>query len=170
MSRSDLIDFSMVGVNLSGRSVGDRAFHRQAIALLQAAGPDLCSRLSFEVTETAAVANMTDASLFIEHLHSLGVRVALDDFGAGATSFAYLRTIKADILKIDGQFVQGLLTDDLSQVTIRCFVDSAKVLGMSTVAEYVDHPALLDMVRDLGVDFAQGFLLGKPELFTADTP
>ena len=158
----DLSDLATVSINLSGKSVGDRAFHRQVTLLLQEAGPDICQRLSLEVTETAAFANIADASLFIEQVHALGVRVALDDFGAGATSFGHLKSLKVDCLKIDGQFVQSLLTDPLSQVAVRSFVDIARVLRVPTVAEFVDHPDLLAAVGDLGIDYAQGYLLGKP--------
>jgi diguanylate cyclase len=159
----DLSPIDTFSLNLSGRSIGDRAFHRHAVALLDAAGPAICSRLSLEITETAAVANIADASYFIEQVHALGVRVALDDFGAGAASFGYLRALKVDSLKIDGQFVKGLQTDPISNVTVRCFIELARIMGIPTVAEFVDHPDILAAVVALGVDFAQGFLISKPQ-------
>jgi EAL domain-containing protein (putative c-di-GMP-specific phosphodiesterase class I) len=168
-SRADRAEFALISVDLSGRSVGDRMFHRHVLDLLRAAGPDICSRLMLEVTKTAAVTSIADATVFVEQIHELGVKVALDDFGAGATSFGYLRSLKADFLKIDGQFIQGLLSDEVSQVTVRCFVEIAKVLGIATVAEFVDQPALLEQVRAQGIDFAQGFLLGMPEPFVGGT-
>lgn len=153
----------MLCINLSGQSIGDRAFHRQAVDMLKDAGEVICAKICIEITETAAVTNLSDASLFIEQVSVLGVRVALDDFGAGASSFGYLKNLAVDILKIDGQFIKDLMDDPLDDVAIRCFVDVAKVCGLKTVAEFVDKPAVLKRVHELGIDYAQGFLLHKPE-------
>ena len=151
-----------LSVNLSGQSVGDRAFHRWAIDILTEAGPEVCRSLCFEITETAAVTNLGDAALFIEQVRSVGVRVALDDFGAGASSFGYLKTLPVDYLKIDGQFIRDLTTDPLDEAAVRCFADVARVVGVKTVAEFVDQPAILDKLRVIGIDFAQGFLIHHP--------
>ena len=150
-------------INLSGQSIGDRAFHRHAIEMLASLGRVICAKLCLEITETAAVTNMADAVLFVEQVRALGVRMALDDFGAGASSFGYLKTLPVDILKIDGQFVKGLNNDPLSEAAVRCFVDVAKVTGLKTVAEFVDTTEILARLREIGVDYAQGFLLHKPE-------
>lgn len=150
-------------INLSGQSIGDRAFHRQAVELLHAAGGDICRRICLEITETAAITNMADATLFVEQVRALGVRMALDDFGAGTSSFGYLKQIKVDLLKIDGQFIKDLLEDPLDGAAVRSFVDVARVIGVKTVAEHVDRQAVLDHLRVIGVDFAQGYLLHKPE-------
>ena len=150
-------------VNLSGQSVGDRAFHRWAIEMLSDAGQEVCRRLCFEITETAAVTNLADAALFIEQVRAVGVRVALDDFGAGASSFGYLKSMPVDLLKIDGQFIRDLVTDPLDQAAVRCFVEVAKVLGLKTVAEFVDQPEVFARLRLIGVDYAQGYLLHRPE-------
>lgn len=150
-------------INLSGQSVGDRAFHRQAIATLAEAGSAVCRRICLEITETAAVTNMTDAAIFIDQVRTLGVRIALDDFGAGASSFGYLKTLKVDLLKIDGSFVRDLMDDPLDDAAVRCFVDVARVVGVKTVAEFVDRADVLQRVREIGVDYAQGFLLHRPE-------
>jgi diguanylate cyclase (GGDEF)-like protein/PAS domain S-box-containing protein len=152
----------LLSINLSGQSIGDRAFHRQAIEMLQAAGPALCGRLCLELTETAAVTNLADAAVFIEQVRVLGVRVALDDFGAGASSFGYLKTLGVDLIKIDGQFIRDLIDDPLDAAAVRCFVEVARVLGVGTVAEFVDRPEVLQRVRELGIDHAQGFLLHRP--------
>jgi diguanylate cyclase (GGDEF)-like protein/PAS domain S-box-containing protein len=151
-----------LSVNLSGQSIGDRAFHRYAMDLLGAAGESVCSRLCLEITETAAVTNIADAAVFVKNVKALGVHTALDDFGSGASSFGYLKALPVDFLKIDGQFIQRLLDDRLNQAAVRCFVEVASVVGVKTVAEFVDGPRLLEMVRSLGVDFAQGFLLHRP--------
>jgi len=152
-----------MSINLSGQSIGDRAFHRDAIALLKDAGRSACERICLEITETAAVTNMADASIFAAQARALGVRIALDDFGAGASSFGYLKTLPVDILKIDGQYIKDLLLEPLHDVTVRCFVDVAGVVGVKTVAEFVDKPAVLARIREIGIDFAQGFLLHRPE-------
>ena len=151
-----------LSVNLSGQSVGDRAFHGWALALLAGAGDALCRRLCLEITETAAVAHMAEAAHFVTELRALGVHVALDDFGAGASSFGYLKRLPVDYLKIDGQFIRELLTDPLNDAAVRCFVDVARVVGVQTVAEFVDQPAVLARLGELGVDFAQGYLLHRP--------
>ena len=107
--------------------------------------------------------NIADAANFIEQSRVLGVRIALDDFGAGASSFGYLKNLNVDILKIDGQFITGLIDDPLDDVAVRCFVDVAQVLGLKTVAEFVKSPEILERTKKLGVDYAQGFLLHQPE-------
>ncbi len=159
----DLSRVNTLCLNVSGQSIGDRAFHRQAIAALGAAGSGVCERLCLEITETAAATNMADAVAFIEQMRLLGVRIALDDFGAGASSFGYLKSLAVDMLKIDGQFIRDLLEDPLDDAAVRCFVDVARVVGVKTVAEFVDRPEVLARVRELGIDFAQGFLLHRPE-------
>ncbi len=162
MNGAKIESIDMLCVNLSGQSVGDRAFHRWAIGVLEEAGPAICRRLCVEITETAAVTNLADASIFIHQIRKVGVRVALDDFGAGASSFGYLKTMPVDFLKIDGQFVRDLVSDRLDQAAVRCFVDVASMLGIKTVAEYVDDPDVLATLRGMGVDLAQGFLIHRP--------
>jgi diguanylate cyclase (GGDEF)-like protein len=163
MNEAESLDpIATICVNLSGQSVGDRAFHRWAIAMLSEAGDRICSRLCLEITETAAITNLADAALFIEKVRGIGVRVALDDFGAGASSFGYLKTMPVDFLKIDGQFVRDLVTDTLDEAAVRCFADVAAVVGMKTVAEFVDNQAVLDKLRRMGIDYGQGYLIHKP--------
>ncbi len=159
----DLTALNTLCINLSGQSVGDRAFHRHAIDSLTEAGSAVCQRVCLEITETAAVTNMADAAIFIEEVRALGVRVALDDFGAGASSFGYLKTLKVDLLKIDGSFIRDVIDDPLAAAAVRCFVDVARVVGVKTVAEFVDRPEVLARVREIGINYAQGFLLHRPE-------
>ena len=158
----DASRIELLSVNLSGQSVGDRTFHRWALDLLAKAGPRLCGALCLEITETAAVTNIADAAVFIDQVRACGVKVALDDFGAGAASFGYLKTLRVDTLKIDGQFVRDLVEDPLDEVAVRCFADVAKVMGLTTVAEFVDKPAVLERLLAMEVDFAQGYLLHEP--------
>lgn len=159
----DITTLHTLCINLSGQSIGDRAFHRHAIDALTAAGSTVCKRICLEITETAAVTNIADAAIFVDSVRALGVRVALDDFGAGASSFGYLKTLAVDLLKIDGQFIKDLIDDPLDDAAVRSFVDVARVVGLKTVAEFVDRPEILQRVREIGIDYAQGFLLHKPE-------
>ncbi|MGH8595184.1 MAG: EAL domain-containing protein, partial [Gammaproteobacteria bacterium] len=159
----DLDSVETLCINVSGQSVGDRVFHRHAIETLSEAGTAVCQRICLEITETAAVTNPADAALFIAQVRKLGVRIALDDFGAGASSFSYLKTLPVDLLKIDGQFITDLLDDPLDDVAVRCFVDVARVIGVKTVAEFVERREVLEQLRLIGVDYAQGFLLHRPE-------
>jgi EAL domain-containing protein (putative c-di-GMP-specific phosphodiesterase class I) len=159
----DLSGLSSLGVNLSGQSVGDRAFHRQALEILGDAGEAVCRRLCLEITETVAVTNMADAAVFVEQVRARGIRVALDDFGAGASSFGYLKSLSVDVIKIDGRFIRDVVDDPLDEAAVRGFVDVARVVGVRTVAEFVDRPAVLERVKALGIDFAQGYLLHEPQ-------
>jgi diguanylate cyclase (GGDEF)-like protein/PAS domain S-box-containing protein len=152
-----------LSVNLSGQSVGDRSFHAWANEMLAVAGKDVCGKLCLEVTETAAVTNLADATVFIQGVRAAGVKVSLDDFGAGASSFGYLKSLPVDFLKIDGQFIRNLVSDAMDETTVRCFSDVAKLLNIKTVAEFVDKEELLVRLRDIGIDYAQGFLLHRPE-------
>jgi diguanylate cyclase (GGDEF)-like protein/PAS domain S-box-containing protein len=157
---SDRIEY--LSVNLTAASIGDRDFHGWLLATLSAAGPAMCSKLCFDVTESAAVTSLADASLFIGQVRALQVRVALDDFGAGASAFGYLKMLPVDFLKIDGQFVSSVTDSALDEVTVRCFVDVAKALGVETVAEMVATPAVFERLRELGIDYVQGFLVHHP--------
>jgi diguanylate cyclase (GGDEF)-like protein/PAS domain S-box-containing protein len=161
--RADDSEINMLFINLSGQSVGDSSFHAHACEIFRQAGSAICEKVCLEITETAAITNMADASLFITQLNQLGVKVALDDFGAGAASFGYLKHLNIDILKIDGQFISDLLDDPLDDVAVRFFIEVARVLNLKTVAEFVDKPEVLARIKELGIDYAQGFLLHKPE-------
>ncbi len=159
----DLSGLSSLSVNLSGQSIGDRAFHRQVMEILGDAGEAVCRRLCLEITETVAVTNIADAAAFVEQVRALGIRVALDDFGAGASSFGYLKSLSVDVIKIDGRFIRDVVDDPLDEAAVRGFVDVARVVGVRTVAEFVDRPAVLERVKELGIDFAQGHLLHRPQ-------
>lgn len=161
-SLDDVSSINTLCINLSGQSIGDRAFHAHAIETLKEAGNKLCEVICIEITETATVTNMADASIFVQQIRQLGVRVALDDFGAGASSFGYLKTLKVDMLKIDGQYIRAMLSDPLDDSAVRCFVDVARILGISIVAEQVETDETLKHVSFLGINYAQGFLLHKP--------
>ncbi|MEE9321349.1 MAG: EAL domain-containing protein [Granulosicoccus sp.] len=159
---SENMNLDRLWINLSGQSVGDKRFQAETLTQLQTAGPAICHSLCFEITETAAVVNISDTIMFINALKKLNVKVALDDFGAGASSFGYLKTLPVDYLKIDGQFVRNLTTDPLDKAAVRSFIEVAQVMGIKTVAEFVETPDVLAQLRIMGVDYAQGWLLHKP--------
>jgi diguanylate cyclase (GGDEF)-like protein len=155
--------FASLAVNVSALTLQDTAFHEEARGLLTALGPQRARALCLEITETAVITQLTPAATFIAQMRALGARVALDDFGAGASSFGYLKALPVDVLKIDGQFVRQLLSDRLDQVAVRSFIDVARTLGLTTVAECVETAEVLAELGRLGVDFVQGFLLHRPQ-------
>lgn len=157
----------LVCINLSGQSVGDPSFQQFAVERLEAAGAAVAGRLCFEISESFAAASLAEAVRFIDRVRALGVRVALDDFGAGASSFGYLKSMKVDFLKIDGQFIRNLVEDPLSDVAVRSFCAAARVMGVRTVAEFVERPELMPRLAEIGVDYAQGFLIHEPEPLVA---
>lgn len=161
LAESGTDGLARVAINCSGQSVGDRAFHRHVIQSIRDSGvpPQV---LCIEITETAAVTNLADAAHFIEALRALGVTVALDDFGSGVASYGYLKSLRVDKLKIDGQFVRGVLDGALEAAAIRSFVDVAGVLGIATVAEQIESAEVAERLRGMGVDYGQGFHFHRP--------
>jgi EAL domain-containing protein (putative c-di-GMP-specific phosphodiesterase class I) len=121
------------------------------------------ARVIFEITETAAIANIAKAREFSDQLAKLGCRFALDDFGAGFGSFYYLKHVRFDILKIDGEFVRDACATRTDRLVIQAVVAIARGLGKETVAEHVGDDATVALLRDLGVDYGQGYFLGKPQ-------
>jgi diguanylate cyclase (GGDEF)-like protein/PAS domain S-box-containing protein len=148
-------------VNLAGPSLNDTKLLRLIESELARQHVDPC-RLIFEVTETAAVANIPLARRFAERLMALGCRFALDDFGAGFGSFYYLKHLPFDYLKIDGEFVSGCLANRTDQLVIEAVVRIARGLGKETIAEFVETPELEAFLREQGIDYAQGFHIGRP--------
>ena len=153
-----------LSINLSTQAIGDPAFQRQALDLLGQADPAVCRCLALEFSEAAVITHLPDAARFAVQLRALGVRVILDDFGAAGASFAYLRSLQVDQLKIDTRLTRRLTEDALDEAAVRCCVDVARVLGVPTVAKAVEQPAVLARLRQIGVGLAQGFLLHRPQL------
>jgi EAL domain-containing protein (putative c-di-GMP-specific phosphodiesterase class I) len=120
------------------------------------------SRICFEVTETAAIRNLNQAKQLIEELKTRGCRFALDDFGSGLSSFAYIKYLPVDYLKIDGSFVADLEHDPTANAMVSAINEMGHVLGMKTVAEHVENDTTLELIRQIGVDYVQGYALGKP--------
>jgi diguanylate cyclase (GGDEF)-like protein len=148
-------------INLSGQSLGDDeilAFIEEEI--LQSGVPASC--ICFEVTESAAVGNLAKAQAFLERLHELGCSIALDDFGAGLSSFAYLKNFKVDLLKIDGSFIRDITENRISESMVAAITQVAKVMELETIAEYVENDKTRNLLKELGVDYAQGHVSGKP--------
>jgi EAL domain-containing protein (putative c-di-GMP-specific phosphodiesterase class I) len=121
------------------------------------------ARLIVEVTETAAISDMGRAKAFCEGVQTLGCAVALDDFGSGFGSFQYLKHLPFDFLKIDGDFIRGLTASPTDQLVVKALVDVVSGMGRLTIAEFVGDASTLSMLRDYGVDYAQGFEVGRPE-------
>lgn len=154
-------DLPDIAVNISARSLADVSFPRYILDTLEskAVAP---RRLLLELTETAAMGDLQDARRFLETLQPAGCRVCLDDFGTGFASFAYLKHIKADVLKIDGQFILGLVNDKGNQSVVRAIVDVARGMGISTIAECVEDADTLALLSGFGIDAAQGYHLSLP--------
>lgn len=150
----------LYAVNLSGISLNDTAFIDYVLTTLE--DPAIAKGLCFEITETAAVANLGQAVYFMRELRSRGCRFALDDFGSGLSSFRYLKTLPVDFLKIDGQFVGQVASDPVDRSMVEAICHVGRTLGIQTIAERVESPEVLESLRALGVDFVQGWHLGRP--------
>ena len=148
-------------VNISGKNLGDGKllmFLKEKLSHTDVEP----SRIVFEITETAAVNNITKAIAFIEELKCLGCRFALDDFGTGFSSFSYLKEMRVDYIKIDGSFIRRMHENPHDQLFVRAITDVARGLGIKTVCEFVESEETLKLLREYGVDYAQGYLIGKP--------
>ena len=158
---------SHIALNVSGQSVVDASFLRTVDQLLSQASPEISRRLCFEITETSVITSVTSAVTFISMVRNHGATVAIDDFGAGSASFSTLKSLQMTHLKIDGQFVTGVIDDPLDNVVVRSFVDAAAVIGLTTVADFVESASVLERLREIGLDYAQGYFLHRPEPFEA---
>ncbi|WP_439543268.1 EAL domain-containing protein [Hyphomicrobium sp.] len=129
---------------------------------LAAGAPDLTPRLTIEITETAIIKDMAKVAAFVDDVRALGCRVAIDDFGAGYTSFRHLKSLHVDVLKIDGAFITDLPGDPQSRIIAKTMIDMAHNMGLKTVAEWVGSAEAASFLRDAGVTYLQGFLYGQP--------
>ncbi|OOG65046.1 bifunctional diguanylate cyclase/phosphodiesterase [Rhodanobacter sp. B04] len=154
---------STVAINLSGASIEDETLAARIVELLRLhnIAPQ---RVCFEITETVAARQLTDVIRFINRLREVGCRFALDDFGVGMSSFSYLKHLPLDIIKIDGSFIRDLLSDPISHAMVRAVTDIAHRLGLVVIGEWVTSEAIVSELREIGVDFAQGFTFHRPEL------
>ena len=150
-----------VAVNVSGQSLCDADFLRFAIDRFKETGIDP-RRICFEITETAAIAHLNLASRFISTLHEMGCAFALDDFGSGLSSFAYLKNLKVDFLKIDGGFVKDMVDDPIDRAMVAAIHGVGQAMGIRTIAEFVESPEILTALAAIGVNYAQGYGIAKP--------
>jgi len=158
-------------INLSGHSLGNKDLE----SFIERELDDLSNQpgtVCFEITETAAIANLSSARRFIETLRGKGCLFALDDFGSGLSSYSYLKNLNIDYLKIDGQFIKDITEDSVSFAIVRSIHEIGRALGKKTVAEFVENKAIMDKVRIIGIDYVQGSYVGKQvtyeELVTSD--
>ena len=153
---------TMCSINLSGQSLGDDKFLPYVIEQFHRSGID-GSKICFEITETAAIANFSQASRFIQALKELGCKFALDDFGTGLSSFGYLKHFPVDFLKIDGSFVKGVLHDPIDREMVRSINEIGHLTGKQTIAEWAENAEIIEVLRGLGVDYAQGYGVSQPQ-------
>ena len=148
-------------INLSGTSIGDprfASFLKNAIEH----SPLPPGTINFEITERAVIRNVTEAGRLMSELREMGCQFALDDFGSGVSSFGYLKKLPVDYLKVDGSFIRDILNDETNRIFVKSIIDIAHTLDIQTVCEFIENEEMLDVVRDLGADYAQGFAVGRP--------
>jgi diguanylate cyclase (GGDEF)-like protein/PAS domain S-box-containing protein len=153
---------AMCSINLSGQSLGDDKFLPYVIDQFHRSGLD-ASKICFEITETAAIASFSQANRFIQALKELGCKFALDDFGTGLSSFGYLKHFPVDFLKIDGSFVKEILHDPIDREMVRSINEIGHLTGKQTIAEFAENVEIINMLRSLGVDYAQGYGVSQPQ-------
>jgi EAL domain-containing protein (putative c-di-GMP-specific phosphodiesterase class I) len=150
---------ALYSINLSGSSLGDPSLHDYILEQFvdhEIAPEQIC----FEITETAAIADLPTAHRLMTSLQALGCRFSLDDFGSGLSSFAYLKALPVDYLKIDGVFIRDIATNPINRAMVKAINEVGHLMGILTVAEYVEDEATLAVVRELGIDYAQGYAVG----------
>jgi diguanylate cyclase (GGDEF)-like protein/PAS domain S-box-containing protein len=153
---------ALCSINLSGLSLGDDKFLPYVIDQLDRSGLD-ATKICFEITETAAIASFSQANRFIQALKEQGCKFALDDFGSGLSSFGYLKHFPVDFLKIDGAFVKGILHDPIDREMVRSINEIGHLTGKQTIAEFAESTEIINMLRTIGVDYAQGYGVSQPQ-------
>jgi diguanylate cyclase (GGDEF)-like protein/PAS domain S-box-containing protein len=151
-------------INLSGQSLTDMKLYDYIIRLLKETGVDP-RRICFEITESTVIANMEIAREFVKGLRKIGCRFALDDFGSGLSTFDYLKQLDVDYVKLDGSLVRDVATSRVSQAMVHAVNYVAHVMGMKSIAEYVESDEIMQALKKLSVDYAQGYAIGKPAKF-----
>ena len=153
---------NVIAINLSGTSLADEGLLKYILEMAEKHSTDL-KRICFEVTETAAISNLAKASQFIKSLKSKGCRFSLDDFGSGLSSFSYLKNLPVDYIKIDGSFVVDMVTEPVDRAMVDAIVRVGHVMQVKVVAEWVENEETLDLLKEMGVDYVQGYHLGVPK-------
>lgn len=162
MSSIDLKDIELISVNISGQSISDDVFisfiyeefnkHR-----------NLTQYICFELTETAAISNLSKASEFMINIKKMGFSFALDDFGSGMSSFVYLKNLPIDYLKIDGNFIRNIHNDDIDLAMVDAIHTVGKAIGIKTIAEFVENNQIIDVLKTIGIDYIQGYAIDQPK-------
>ena len=165
LRRAGKPEVAFCSINLSGTSFGDESllkYIRENLTRFRIAAGSIC----FEITETAAIGNLAKAEAFIRSLKEMGCHFALDDFGVGMSSFGYLKRLDVDYLKIDGSFVKEMLVDQTDRTMVEMINNLGHVTGKKTIAEFVGSAEILEALKLIGVDYAQGYHVGKPQPFS----
>ena len=155
---------TLCAINLSGLSLSDAAFLAYVVAEINRYKVNP-RQLCFEITETAVIANLDRSRQFIQTLREMGCRFSLDDFGSGLASFAYLKNLQVDFLKIDGLFIKGISNNAVDKAMVESINHVGQMMGLATIAEFVEDEASLAMVKAIGIDYAQGYAVAEPALF-----
>ena len=157
--------FKMVcAINLSGQSLSQEGFLDFVINQIKQHKVD-AKQLCFEITETAVITNLSKARQFIQALRAIGCKFALDDFGSGLSSFAYLKNLTVDIIKIDGLFVKTIANNSIDRAMVESINNIGHVMGLQTIAEFAENDAIINLLKEIGVDYAQGYGVAMPALF-----
>jgi EAL domain-containing protein (putative c-di-GMP-specific phosphodiesterase class I) len=151
-----------VAINISGQTLADVNFLEFVVECLDSTGV-LPGQVCFEIAETAVIANMDHARRFIGVLHGIGCHFALDDFGSGVGSFSNLKNLTMDYLKIDGSFMRNLARDSVNQAMVTAMIKLARTLNFKVIAEQVEDASAMEAARRMGVDFLQGYAIGRPQ-------
>jgi diguanylate cyclase (GGDEF)-like protein/PAS domain S-box-containing protein len=157
----------LFAINLSGQSIGDEGFLAFVLEELESSGVNTRC-ICFEITETAAISKLDSAIRFIRMIKAKGCRFILDDFGSGLSSFAYLRDLQVEFLKIDGEFVQNMMEDRVKRAMVESINQIGHVMGLTTIAEWVENRETLDALTEMGLDYAQGYWLCRPQPLVHD--
>lgn len=151
-----------ISINLSGMSIGDQEFLQNVISLFEKYDTP-SDHICFEITETAAITHLPDAIKFMTEMKKRHCKFALDDFGSGLSSFAYLKDLPVDYLKIDGHFVKDITTDPVDKAFVESIHQISRVMKIQTIAEFVENDEILAVLKEIGVDYAQGYGIARPE-------
>ncbi len=156
-------------INLSGQTLNDETISSYILASMEKCEIP-AQKICFEITETSAISNLAKTSRLIRNLKAEGCNFALDDFGSGMSSYAYLKHLPVDYIKIDGIFIRDLANDPIDLALVHSINEIAHILDKKTIAEYVENNDILEKLQEIGVDYAQGFGIAYPEAIQEEIP
>jgi len=162
-NRAKLDHVSSFSINLSGHSLNDLGLMEFVMTQMRNTNVPI-GKICFEITETLGIANLSDASDFIKRFKTTGCTFSLDDFGSGMSSYGYLKSLPVDYLKIDGVFVKEMATNPNDYAVVKSISEIGHFMGKKIIAEYVQDDETIQLLQDLGVDYAQGYGIEKPRL------